>query len=56
MRFLGKDEEINVNTKKPEFFKWKWIKPNELTKVVVNFKLDVYKKLTKELTYLNLMI
>ena len=25
VRFDGKDKEINVNTKKPEFFEWKWI-------------------------------
>ena len=54
MRFLGKDSEINVNTKKPEFFDWRWIKPSEVTSIVVNFKLDVYKELKKELDVLNI--
>ena len=25
MRFNGNDKEINIKTKKPEFFEWKWI-------------------------------
>ena len=49
VRFDGKDKEINVNTKKPEFFEWKWIDVNDLTKVVVHFKLDVYKKIQNEI-------
>ncbi len=43
MRYLGKDQEINLNTSKPEFFEWKWIDLDMITKVVVDFKLDVYK-------------
>ena len=49
VRFDGKDKEININTKKPEFFEWKWIDVNDLTKVVVHFKLDVYKKIQNEI-------
>ena len=49
VRFEGIDKEININTKKPEFFEWKWINVNELTKVVVHFKLDVYKKIQNEI-------
>ena len=48
-RFEGIDKEININTKKPEFFEWKWINVNDLTKVVVHFKLDVYKKIQNEI-------
>jgi len=43
MRYLGKDQEINLNTSKPEFFEWKWIDLDMITEVVVDFKLDVYK-------------
>ena len=25
MRFLGKDDEINIKTKIPEFLEWKWV-------------------------------
>ena len=49
MRFIGNHSEININTKKPEFLDWKWIDIREITNVVVNFKLDVYKKIQKEI-------
>ena len=54
MKFLGKTDEINVKTKNPEFLDWKWIKPSELTKIVVNFKVDIYKKIKEELSSLNI--
>ena len=49
MRFTGKENEINIKTKNPEFLDWKWININEMTKVVVYFKLDVYKKLQEKI-------
>ena len=49
MRFLGNDNEININTKKPEFLDWKWIELDKITEVVVKFKLEVYKKVKKEI-------
>ena len=45
MRYLGTDNNININTPKPEFLEWKWINLNDITEVVVDFKLEVYKKL-----------
>ena len=45
MKFLGNENEINVKTNHPEFFKWKWIRLDEITEVVVDFKLNVYKKI-----------
>ena len=48
-RFLGLDSEININTKRPEFIDWKWIDPNKLPGVIVNFKKDLYLKLLKEI-------
>jgi len=53
MKFTGKTDEINVKTKNPEFFDWKWIEPSELPKVAVEFKVDIYKKIKAELIYLN---
>ena len=50
MRFIGNDSEININTKKPEFLDWKWIYIEDLPKIAVNFKLDVYKILEQEVT------
>ncbi len=26
VEFLGKDEDININTKDPEFSEWKWVR------------------------------
>ena len=54
MKFMGKNEEININTINPEFLDWKWIDPAELSKVAVDFKVDIYKKIEKELANLKL--
>ena len=43
----GEDKEININTNHPEFLDWKWIELDQLTKVVVDFKLHVYKEVQK---------
>jgi putative (di)nucleoside polyphosphate hydrolase len=48
-RFLGNDNEININTKYPEFIDWKWIDPKMLPSVIVNFKKDLYLNLLKEI-------
>ena len=48
MRFVGNESEININTKHPEFLDWKWIYLKDLTKIAVNFKLDVYKQVQSE--------
>ena len=48
-RFLGKDNEINIKTKHPEFIEWKWIEMNELPNVIVDFKKDLYEKILVEL-------
>ncbi len=49
MKFNGSDDEINVNTLKPEFLEWKWVEIDQLINVVVDFKRDVYKKVTSEI-------
>jgi len=49
MRFSGNDDEINIKTKKAEFLDWKWVEVDEITKIVVHFKLNVYKKLELEI-------
>ena len=54
MRFLGKPDEINVKTKNPEFFDWKWIELSKLPIIAVHFKIDIYKKIKEQLTSLNL--
>ncbi len=49
MKFVGNESEINIKTKHPEFLDWKWIDLEDLTKIAVNFKLEVYKQLKSEL-------
>tara|TARA_Y100000741_G_C18171441_1_gene525442 strand:- start:191 stop:670 length:480 start_codon:yes stop_codon:yes gene_type:complete len=49
MKFNGSDEEININTAKPEFLEWKWINIDQLTEAVVDFKKDVYQKVASEI-------
>ena len=49
MRFIGKENEIKLNTKHAEFLEWKWIRPNKLTSVVVKFKLNVYEQISKKI-------
>ena len=49
MRFIGNETEINIKTNKPEFLDWKWIDLEDLTKIAVNFKLEVYKQIKSEL-------
>ena len=54
LKFLGKDEEINIKTKKPEFLEWKWIELDKITEIVVDFKLNVYQKVKEKVN--NLLI
>ena len=48
MRFTGEDKEINIDTHHPEFLDWKWIELDQLTKVVVDFKVHVYKEVQEK--------
>ena len=41
-KFTGHENEINLRTKHPEFIEWKWILPNDLPNVIVNFKKNLY--------------
>ena len=49
VRFTGEESEINLKTKHPEFIEWKWVEMDELPKIIVTFKKDVYEKLLVEL-------
>ena len=49
MRFNGEDNEINIKTKNPEFLDWKWIEIDQLTEVVVDFKLHVYEEVKEQI-------
>tara|TARA_B100000941_G_scaffold74490_1_gene50709 strand:- start:1088 stop:1558 length:471 start_codon:yes stop_codon:yes gene_type:complete len=51
-RFTGEEKEINLKTKDPEFIEWKWISPEDLPKVIVDFKKNMYLKLLKKIKIL----
>lgn len=49
MEFLGKNEEINLNSNDhPEFSRWKWVLVSDLLDLVVPFKRAVYEQVMKE--------
>ena len=48
VRFLGHDSEIDIQTKNPEFCEWKWVNLENITDLVVNFKLHVYEDVKKK--------
>ena len=48
VRFLGNDSEININTDHPEFCEWKWVELENITDLVVDFKLHVYEEVKKK--------
>jgi putative (di)nucleoside polyphosphate hydrolase len=48
MKFIGKEQEINIQTKNPEFLEWKWIELEQITEFVVDFKLHVYKTIKEK--------
>jgi putative (di)nucleoside polyphosphate hydrolase len=48
MRFTGDEKEIDIKTKNPEFLDWKWVHLDQITEVVVDFKLHVYKELQEK--------
>jgi putative (di)nucleoside polyphosphate hydrolase len=53
VKFLGGDNEINLKTKNAEFVDWKWIKIDDLPKVIVDFKKHIYERLVLELKKIN---
>ena len=41
MKFIGENDEININTKNAEFLDWKWIESQKLPDIAVNFKANL---------------
>jgi putative (di)nucleoside polyphosphate hydrolase len=46
-KFFGKDQEFDLETHKPEFEEWKWIRPEDAVKLVVPFKKKLYRDVLK---------
>ncbi len=43
--FIGKDNDINIHTKHPEFSDYKWVNKDFLVPNIVPFKKEIYNKL-----------
>jgi putative (di)nucleoside polyphosphate hydrolase len=42
-RFLGEDGDIDIATAHPEFRAWRWIDPDDLPRLIVPFKRELYE-------------
>lgn len=49
-RFLGKDEDIDLETEHPEFKAWRWVDADQLVDLIVPFKRDLYAMVVQEFT------
>ena len=45
LRFLGKDKDIDLDTKHPEFRDWKWVPFEQVPDLIVPFKRELYREL-----------
>lgn len=48
MRFLGSDEEIDIDGPEPEFSAWRWAEFEHLPELIVPFKRNLYRRLVDE--------
>lgn len=47
-RFLGRDTDINLETKDPEFNAYQWVDPAQLPDLIVPFKRQLYEDVIAE--------
>ncbi|SDI88381.1 RNA pyrophosphohydrolase [Aliiruegeria lutimaris] len=47
LRFLGTDEQVQIETDHPEFSEWRWLPAEELVENIVPFKRGVYEQVLK---------
>ena len=48
LRFLGTDDQINIETEHPEFSEWCWLPADQLVANIVPFKRSVYEQVLAE--------
>jgi putative (di)nucleoside polyphosphate hydrolase len=48
LRFLGEDSDIDIETEDPEFSAWKWAAHEDLPRLIVPCKLQLYRAVLKE--------
>jgi putative (di)nucleoside polyphosphate hydrolase len=49
MRYLGLDQDINIQTPHPEFLSWQWVSAHTLPDLAVDFKRNIYRTLVADL-------
>lgn len=47
-RFTGEDADIDLATEHPEFDAWKWVALDDLVRLIVPFKRDIYAAVVDE--------
>jgi len=47
-RFLGTDDNVDIQTHHPEFRDWKWVDPDTLPDIIVPFKRKLYRDILQE--------
>jgi len=47
MRYLGRDDQIDIDREHPEFSAWRWIVADEMIAAIVPFKRDVYEQVVR---------
>lgn len=48
LRFIGTDDQVNIQTEIPEFSNWRWLPPAQMLAGIVPFKRDVYARVVEE--------
>jgi len=48
LRFTGRESDISIDTKHPEFAEWRWVEFERLVELIVPFKRDLYVQITAE--------
>lgn len=43
-RFLGRDDQVQIDREHPEFSRWKWVGADEMVAAIVPFKRAVYEQ------------
>ncbi|WP_127110768.1 RNA pyrophosphohydrolase [Pararhodobacter zhoushanensis] len=48
LRYLGRDDQINLEQEHPEFSAWRWISGDEMIAAIVPFKREIYSRVVQE--------
>jgi putative (di)nucleoside polyphosphate hydrolase len=43
-RFLGRDDQVRIDSEHPEFARWKWVDAGDMVAAIVPFKRAVYEQ------------